>query len=257
MRSGGYYTVKPRTGFRIVCINTNYCARLNPWSLYNPVDPANQLKWLSDELFKAETEGDKVHIIGHIPPDNRECTQAWLYNFLRIIDRFQDTVLAQYYGHTHRDEFRLLYSPYYPEVPIGLAYIGPSITPFTENNPSYRLYYMDSESNLVDHETYYFNLTEANRSKKGPKWVHEYRAQKAFNLTSLSPDGWHELVHRFETDDDLFQNYYKLYYRKSDVKISEHCDQKCKKFILSDLTVLHPLKNKPKGFFGRRKLREP
>ncbi|XP_054158127.1 sphingomyelin phosphodiesterase-like [Oppia nitens] len=256
LRYGGYYTVKPRSGFRIVCINTNYCARLNPWSLFNPVDPANQLKWLSSELFKAETDGDKVHIIGHIPPDNRECTQAWLYNFLRIIDRYQDTVLAQYYGHTHRDEFRLLYSPYYPEMPINLAYIGPSITPFTENNPSYRLYYMDSDSYLVDHETYYFNLTDANRGKKGPKWVSEYKAMKTFNLTSMSPHSWHELVHKFETNDNFFQNYYKLYYRKSDVKNTEYCDQKCKKFILSDLTVLHPLKHKPKGFFGRRKLRE-
>ena len=52
--SGGYYTVKARDKLRIVCINTNYCARLNPWSLYNPVDPANQLKWLSEEWHKAE-----------------------------------------------------------------------------------------------------------------------------------------------------------------------------------------------------------
>lgn len=251
--SGGYYMVRQRDKLRIICINTNYCARLNPWSLYNPVDPANQLKWLSEELHNAEQAGDKVHIIGHIPPDNRECTQAWLYNFLRIIDRFNDTVLAQYYGHTHRDEYRLFYSPSQTDVPIGLAYIGPSITPFTENNPAYRLYYMDETGMLNDHETYYFNLTEANHSKHGPKWKHEYRAVDKFGLESMSPESWHKLVAKLQKDDKLFGEFKNLYYRFSDVKKDEKCTDRCKKYILGDLTVLHPLKHRPKRFFGRRK----
>ncbi|KAH9405515.1 Sphingomyelin phosphodiesterase [Tyrophagus putrescentiae] len=234
LRYGGYYTVKPRDKMRIICINTNYCARLNPWSLFNPVDPANQLKWLSDELHKAETAGDRVHIIGHIPPDNRECTQAWLYNFLRIIDRFNETILAQYYGHTHRDEYRLFYSPSQAGVPIGLAYIGPSITPFTENNPAYRLYYMDESGTLNDHETYYFNLTEANQSKR----VHR-----------RGTTCWAS----WKGDDKLFNEFKNIYYRHSDVKKWEKCTDKCKKYLLSDLKVLHPLKHRPKRFFGRRK----
>lgn len=245
--------VKPRSNMRVICINTNYCARLNPWSLYNPVDPANQLKWLSDELHKAEKVGDKVHIIGHIPPDNRECTQAWLYNFLRIIDRFYETILAQYYGHTHRDEYRLFYSPGHHEVPIGLAYIGPSITPFTENNPAYRLYYMEDSGILNDHETFYFNLTEANHNNRGPQWKHEYRAMEKFGLDDMSPDSWHNLSIKLHTDDKLFNEFKNLYYRHSDVKKDERCTDKCRKYILSDLAVLHPLKNRPKRFFGRRK----
>lgn len=247
--------MKARSKLRIVCLNTNYCTRLNPWSLYNPVDPGNQLKWLSDELHKAERAGDRVHIIGHIPPDNRECTQAWLFNFLRILDRFNDTVLAQYYGHTHRDEYRLFYSLNQSEVPIGLAYIGPSITPFTENNPAYRLYYMDENSVLTDHETYFFNLTEANESKHGPKWKHEYRALDKFGLNDLSPDSWHQFSMKMESDDQLFDEYKNIYYRHSDVKKNEKCTDKCKKYILSDLTVLHPLKNRPNTFLKRRKIK--
>ena len=38
-KSGGYYKVKVRPGFRVICLNTNYCTRLNPWSLFDPVDP--------------------------------------------------------------------------------------------------------------------------------------------------------------------------------------------------------------------------
>lgn len=245
--------VRPKPGFRIICLNTNYCARLNPWNLYNPIDPGNQLHWLIEQLEFAESASDKVHIIGHIPPDNRECMQAWLYNFLKIVDRFKDVILAQYYGHTHRDEFRVLYSPAVQKNPIGTVYIGPSITAFTENNPAYRIYYMDDEGYLLDHETYFFNLTEANHGPHGPVWRQEYRAVELYNLTTMGPMGWHQIARRMKEDNELFHHYYKFYYRQSDAKKHDTCDAKCKKNFVSDLTVLHPLKHKPKKILGQRK----
>lgn len=169
LRFGGYYRVKVRPGFRVICLNTNYCTRLNPWTLFDPVDPGEKLVWMTKELVAAESEGDKVHIIGHIPPDNKECTQAWLFNYLRIIERFQDTILAQYFGHTHRDEFRVLVSTSNKPKPISVAYIGPSITAFTENNPSYRVYYTDKQGYVKDYATYFYNLTEANANLE-PMW---------------------------------------------------------------------------------------
>lgn len=207
--SGGYYRVKVRPGFRVVCLNTNYCTRLNFWSLFDPVDPGKQLEWMMKELLEAEMDGDKVHIVGHIPPDNKECTQAWLYNYLRIVDRFQDTILAQYFGHTHRDEFRVLLSPNYRKPkPISVAYIGPSITTYTENNPAYRVYYTDPQGYVKDHETYFYNLTEANKNFE-PVWSKEYNAYGSFNLTNLGPYGWHRFVNQMIDDDHLFQNYIK------------------------------------------------
>jgi sphingomyelin phosphodiesterase len=252
LRYGGYYRVSVRPGFRVICINTNYCTRLNPWTLFDPVDPGKQLEWLAKELFQAEVNEDKVHIIGHIPPDHRECTQAWLFNYLRIIDRFQNTVLAQYYGHTHRDEFRVLFSPYKRPRPISVEYIGPSITSFTENNPAYRIYYMDREGYVKDHSTYFFNLTEANLGT-GPIWRREYSAYDTFNMTSLGPVGWHQLINRLADDDDMFQHFYKLYFRWSEAKRKEGCYGQCKKLILDDLIVSHPLKTKPRSLFGNRK----
>lgn len=200
--------MKVRPGFRVVCLNTNYCTRLNPWTLFDPVDPGKQLEWLTKELFAAEHDGDKVHIIGHIPPDNRECTQAWLFNYLRIIDRFQETVLAQYYGHTHRDEFRILLSPKKKPKPISVAYIGPSITSFTENNPAYRVYYMDQKGYVKDHETFFFNLTEAN-SMAEPTWHRAYNAFDLYNMTNLGPFGWQRFVNNMIDDDSIFQRFHK------------------------------------------------
>ena len=53
--SGGYYSVQVKPGLRVMALNTNYCTRLNPWTLYDPVDPGQQLKWLVNELYEAES----------------------------------------------------------------------------------------------------------------------------------------------------------------------------------------------------------
>lgn len=245
--------VKVRPGFRIIAINSNYCARLNAWALFDPRDPAGHLKWLAAELQAAEDAGDKVHIIGHVPPDNRECTQAWLHNFIRIVDRYQEIILAQFYGHTHRDEFRLLYSPTDDTKVIGTEFIGPSLTPFTENNPAYRVYHMNQQGYLLDHETFFFNLTEANQAGGEPRWQREYSAAEDLNVTTLGPRGWQELHQRLTEDDDLFKRFYRYFYRGSDVKMDQTCDAQCKNVMLKDLRVTHALRTKPRKFMGHRK----
>lgn len=255
MKSGGYYKLLIRKGFRIIALNTNYCARLNPWSFFDPVDPGNQLKWLVDQLLEAELNQDKVHIIGHVPPDNRECTQAWLFNFVNIVDRFKETIVAQFYGHTHRDEWRVIYSLKRPDEPIGIQYIGPSITPFTENNPAYRIYHQDRLGLLIDSETYYFNLTEANETPNSePNWIFSYSARAHLNMTQgLNPTDWHTYVQRLYEDDSLFDTFYRKFYRSSDVKVGQVCRSKCKYQMLSDLRLSHPYKTKPKPFLANRK----
>lgn len=46
---------------------------------------------------------------------------------------------------------------------------------------------------LVDYETIYLNLTEANEVGT-PKWVREYAVKQAFGLVDLSPSSWNDLV---------------------------------------------------------------
>ncbi|RWS17697.1 sphingomyelin phosphodiesterase-like protein 2, partial [Dinothrombium tinctorium] len=208
LRIGGFYTLPLRKGLRVIALNTNYCARLNLWTIYDNVDPGGQLRWLSEQLYLAETSGDKVHIIGHIAPDNRECTQTWTDNFLRILERFKNSIIAQFYGHTHKDEFRVYYSSTTNE-PIGMAFIGPSLTSFKGNNPAYRIYFLNNEGFVQNHETFFFNLTEANLNSFGPRWQLEYSALESLNLFSLDLYNWHLLIEKLRKNDDLFQLFYK------------------------------------------------
>lgn len=204
----GNYVIKVRPGFRIIQYNSNYCARLNPWSLYNSVDPGDILKWLINELTKAEQEGDNVHLVGHIAPDHGECTQAWLNNFIAIIERFQDTIKAQFYGHQHRDEFRVYYSLINESIPIGYAFLAPSLTSYSKTNPAYRTYEMNSEGIIVDYETHYFNLTN-HQTSKSIDWKVSYRASKLFESNQITPLVLDRFIEKLQTDDKLFTQYFR------------------------------------------------
>ncbi len=58
------------------------------WLNYNWVDPSGVLNWLMEVLYEAEINGEKVHIMSHIPPGNKDCLGAWGRNYARIIERY-------------------------------------------------------------------------------------------------------------------------------------------------------------------------
>lgn len=129
----------------------------------NSTDPAKELQWLIYELQQAEDKGEKVHIIGHIPPGAADCMRVWSRNYYQIVERYESTIKAQFFGHTHADEFAVFYDSKehrmilitlklstmidisISERPTSVAFIGPSVTPYENYNPAYRLYYVDGE----------------------------------------------------------------------------------------------------------------
>lgn len=112
-------TVTTKTGkFAIRFILYSQTARCWPvtesvsrWLLLNSTDPATELQWLIYELQSAEFSGEKVHIIGHIPPGHSDCLKVWSRNYYAIINRYEATITAQFFGHTHFDEFEIFYDP--------------------------------------------------------------------------------------------------------------------------------------------------
>lgn len=85
----------------------------------------------------------QVHIVSHIPPGTNDCWTVFSREFSRIINRFESTVAAQFYGHTHKDEFKVFYDLEDFTRPTNVAFMGPSLTPFTDLNPGYRVYSID------------------------------------------------------------------------------------------------------------------
>lgn len=111
LRNGAYYSTLVRPGFRIISLNMNVCNNLNLWLLLNSTDQLKELNWLIHELQSAENANEKVHIIGHIPPGYSACIKTWSHNYYDIIARYESTVTAQFFAHTHYDEFEVFYDP--------------------------------------------------------------------------------------------------------------------------------------------------
>lgn len=111
IRRGAFYSVLVRPGFRVITLNMNYCNNKNWWLLLNDTDPAAELQWLIYELQSAEFSQEKVHIIGHIPPGESDCVKVWSRNYYSIIARYESTIAAQFFGHTHHDQFEIFYDP--------------------------------------------------------------------------------------------------------------------------------------------------
>lgn len=62
-----------------------FCLGGNFWLYLNEYDPDNVLAWLMNQLQAAEDAGDKVHIMGHVPPGS--CLKEWSANFYDIVNR--------------------------------------------------------------------------------------------------------------------------------------------------------------------------
>lgn len=205
-----------------------------------------------------------VFVIGHIPPGSNDCFQVWSQNYYRIVNRYESTIAAQFFGHTHQDEFELFYDDTANDTAGGefgslratnIAYVSPSATTFCGVNPGYRyvtcslhisitldcdrIYTLDAKSfEVLDHETYFANLTQANQyADRKPLWFQlGYSARDAYGLASLEPFEWHKLVLDMVHDEKLFQQFYLYYFNKSDYTKVKPCnDQICKADILCRL----------------------
>ena len=237
VKESGYYTVLVQPGLRLISLNMNYCNNQNFWMLVNPIDPNGELKWLVDTLHEAEKNGELVHIIGHIPPTiGGDCLKVWRNNYYDIVIRFKDVIRGQFFGHTHADQFEIIYTNSSKQQPVSVAYISPSITTYSNLNPGYRIYDIDGQSwNILDHHTYILNLTKANKQGSKPVWEYEYSARKAYNLTSLLPSNWDQLYKNWAYDDSAvtLQRYYR-YYNKGNPPLKS-CDFVCRQKLLCEI----------------------
>lgn len=137
--------------------------------------------------------------------------------YIKIVNRFAHIISGQFYGHSHYDEFSIFYTTdNNPSKSLNVAWNGGSGI-IDELNSNYRVYYVDGESyvftetkihqegncnlcqknlqEVIDHETWIFNLTEANQAPdSSPNWFKEYSFKEFYQIPDLSPDTLSEMV---------------------------------------------------------------
>lgn len=219
MKYRGSYIVYPKPGLKLISINTVYCSEFNFFLYIDQVDPDGTLQWFIDQLLDSESKGEKVHIISHIPSGADYCLKGWAFNFYDIVNRFENTITGQFYGHTHYDHFQVFYENANPKGrPTHFNFITPSVTTYDFSNPSYRIYtidgaYQGSSFTTIEAETYYTNVTKANIDNHEPIWELEYTTKKAYGMKDFSPESWNDLINRMEKNTTLF-GLFHLHYRR-------------------------------------------
>ncbi|CAD6992254.1 unnamed protein product [Ceratitis capitata] len=233
---GGYYTVSPKTGFRIISINSNECYLYNWWVYHNGSIAIEQLQWLHDTLLAAEKANEYVHILSHIPSGDADCWNVWAREFNRIIERFNKMIGGIFTGHTHVDELNVHYTS--NGHAVGISWNGGSLTTYSNKNPNYVVYEVEPKSmQVVDYETWIFDLEQANvQGMSGkPEWFKEYSFSEF--TSDLSPAGLDSLLDRLAENPDLLQKYWLYKHTTARPRVENGCDRKCLSKTLCRLAV--------------------
>jgi len=218
---GAYAYKVPNTNLRIINLNTNFYYSVNFWlyTLRMQYDPNNQLAWLVNQMQYAEDNGERVYIIGHMPFGVSDTLRDGSNYLNQIVNRYEATIAAMFFGHTHLDSFEISYrngSSPSADGASAISYICPSLTP-TSGSPAFRVYAVDPTTYGVRDFTEYTSPLESAsfQTPTGPQWSAYYTAKSAYGtsidtvdpLAEMTPSFWHRVTQVFEADDSAFQAY--------------------------------------------------
>ena len=133
------------------------------------------------------------------------CGRNW-ESWNKILDRFENTIIGHFAGHTHDDTFTVTLDR--SSRPIGSIFYPGSITT-QGRNPGFRVYKVHRRTKAVlDYTQYWANLSEANANPSvGPDWKIEYAASEAYDVKSLSPIEWYKLTQRMFKNSTLAESF--------------------------------------------------
>jgi sphingomyelin phosphodiesterase len=211
LRQGGYYAAPIVPGLKLLAINTNAWNENNLYVWLSDTKMTPMVQWFAQELAASEASGEKVIVAGHIQLRiaTTELLGTVTGEMLKLFVRYNATIIGQMFGHTHHDEFQLVRpaNSSFRAPAVGVQFVAPSLTTFTNINPSFRVFELDGNTfQFLDFEQYRANLNEAIKNN-GPSWDVAYRATDAYGVPDLTPQSMQSLVDRFINNDTLFAMY--------------------------------------------------
>ena len=244
---GAYSVVYPGGKLRVISFNS-ILYYIDNFLMYaqDPMefDPSGQLAWIVSELQAAEDAGQRAWLIAHVPMGSSDFFRDYSAYMDQIVNRYEYTIAASFFGHTHIDQFELAYSDYLnpsAQNAVAMSYIAPSMTP-TSGSPSFRLYSVDPETfSVLDYTQYYANITSPTY-QTGPTWEKLYSAKEQYGslltppvtdpTVEMTPAFWHNVTELFVANDTVFQEYYGLQSRNFNTSA---CTGDCKNTTICGL----------------------
>lgn len=227
---GGYYTVAPPKieNARVISLNTIFFS-VKFQTDFTRYDPAEkQLEWFEAQLKSAKAKNENVWLLLHIPPGtnvystvhDNQYKSFWktAYNakFLQLVTTYSSVFTAGYAGHTHMDDFRLVF--HRSAEPITAAmfiHICPAVSPQFDNNPGFRsLDYTPGTFSVNNYAVYYLDLGLENPGE----WSKEYSFNENYGQTGVNAAAM-QAVYTAIKDDMAkradYMNYYDVNHRQA------------------------------------------
>ena len=200
----GYYSILYKnTKLRIISLNCLLCDSFNFNLLYDSSQVRSMYKWLENELEKAEKNGEIVHIMDHIPMNNQQHSTECQGRLKILMDKYQNIIKGYFSGHTHNEFLSIIHEYNNEKKPTIINYINSGLTPYSQYNPSFRMYLVDKNDYYVqDYLQYRMDLKKSNELKT-PIWLNIYNATKLFNVNSMDDI---ENVSKFEINSEYVKH---------------------------------------------------
>ncbi len=187
---GGYFTVVPPDlpNTRIISLNSIFFHSRHEKKYKESKWAFDQLDWLRKKLETAKKNNEKVWLLMHSSPGadyfpslNGKFEPYWqgYYTavFLRLIADHSSILEAMYAGHTHMDEFKLVFDcTGRSDKAVAFVKICPAASNVRgTNNPAFlNLIFKENDFSLLDYSVYYLDLS-------GPKkWKREYTFRQTY-----------------------------------------------------------------------------
>lgn len=231
---GGYYTISVVPGLRILSYNSNYFPLDNFYSIlnYDETDYPEMQQFMEDTLSAARENSEKVIVLGHHPSGGSGMFTEYSHFITDIHARYGDIIVLHLLGHSHSDWFALV-KDFETGETRGVQLSGPSLTSYTDMNPSFRLIYLDSTTfEPVDMLTYRLDIA-VDGNNLTPAIQFTYSHVEEYNMTDLTPSGFDDFTNRMELDRDLLNLY--RYNKETRVDPLGSCDDDCAKGELCDI----------------------
>jgi sphingomyelin phosphodiesterase acid-like 3 len=212
--SAGYYGVTmaaPMRNTRLLVLDDIYMMSKFANCEGNETDQngaQEQMAWLTKELDDARKRGQRVWVLGHVPPSVNPkgslmnpnlCTKGDLDAYLssdaltNALAAHADVVRLAIFGHTHMDELHLVGTKS-AQVPMKVI---PSVSPVDGNTPSVTVAEIDPASAaLMDYTAYIASNTTGVRTV----WTKEYSFGETYGESSFSAKALDDLIGRFRAD---------------------------------------------------------
>ena len=126
------------------------------------------------------------------------------------MERYQNIIKGQMFGHNHEDSYELFRSLRDNKTFTSVGTINPTVGTLSNYNPAFRVYYINKDTyDIVDYYTYRLYINQAN-ANNNPEWKLSYRFSTYYGYNASSLESFVDIAANLRTNKELAVKFMKM-----------------------------------------------